>query len=209
MQNIKNFQKKYNLVDDGIIGRKTIMKMMEVYKKNKIEICHFLGQLHHESSNFKLERENMNYSFGRLIEVFNVYKRNHALAKIHAHKPELIANTVYDDKNRSKGYKLGNIYKGDGWKFRGNAGTQLTGRNNHQLFSNYIKNTKIMTDTDIVYKEYYFESALWFFEHNKIWPLCKDISNNTIAIVTKKINGGTIGLNDRINKTLYYWDIIK
>jgi putative chitinase len=96
----------------------------------------------------------------------------------------------------------GNEASGDGWKYRGRGPIQLTGKNNYQAFADYAKRPDIMTNPDIVTTELAFESALFFFEKNNLWAICdKGIDKTTITSLTKKINGGTHGLDDRIAKT--------
>ena len=175
---------------------------------NAYQLAAFLGQLHHESGGFRRKYENLNYSAKRLLEIFPRYFTP-ITAGYAANKPELIANTVYADKNRSITGKLGNIYDGDGWKFRGRGFIQLTGRNNYTAFSRYI-GEDVVANPDLVAEKYPFEAAFWYFKNKKIFALCEnDISISTITKVTKLVNGGTIGLADRIAKTNYHYSEIK
>lgn len=98
------------------------------------EIKYLIANMIPETGRFHAIVENLNYSEAALIRTFSFYKRNPHLARKHAKRPQVIANTVYDDKNRSKRYKLGNTQPGDGWRFRGSGPGQMTGRNNFQEF---------------------------------------------------------------------------
>ena len=92
----------------------------------------------------------------------------------------------------------GDEASGDGWKFRGRGALQLTGKSNYQAFSDYLKKPEIMTNPDLVATEYSFESAIFFFDRNKLWDICdKGVNKDTILALTKRINGGTHGLADR------------
>jgi putative chitinase len=94
---------------------------------------------------------------------------------------------------------------GDGWKYRGRGALQLTGKDNYQAFANYIGRPEIMDNPDLVATELAFESALWFFDRNKLWGICdQGTGDAAILALTKRINGGTHGLDDRKLKTKKY-----
>ena len=114
---------------------KALNKWLLVYKiTDRREIAYLIANMVPETGRFRAIEENLNYSEKGLIKTFSYYRNRPRLAKRHARKPEVIANTVYADKNRGPRYKLGNIHPGDGWKFRGGGPGQITGRNNHQEF---------------------------------------------------------------------------
>jgi putative chitinase len=95
---------------------------------------------------------------------------------------------------------------GDGWKFRGRGALQLTGKNNYKEFADYLNRPDIMDNPDLVATEFAFESAMFFFNKNKLWPICdKGVTDAVITELTKRINGGTHGLEDRIQKTKQYY----
>jgi putative chitinase len=99
----------------------------------------------------------------------------------------------------------GNEASGDGWKFRGRGALQLTGKANYQAFADYIGRPEVMHDPDLVAGELCFESALWFFDKNKLWSICdQGTGDAAILALTKRINGGTHGLADRQAKTRKY-----
>jgi putative chitinase len=99
---------------------------------------------------------------------------------------------------------------GDGWKYRGRGALQLTGKANYKAFSDYLKNPLIMEQPDLVAGELAFESAMFFFDKNKLWEICdKGVNKDTILALTKRINGGTHGLADREEKTIKYYGWLK
>lgn len=161
-------------------------------------IAGFMAQCAHESRDFTVLEENLNYSGDRLYEVFG---RRYFPTKAHAQQyhrqPEKIANHVYMDKNRSKRGALGNIYPGDGWKFRGRGIKQLTGRNNYEAFGSSIGISADEAAEYVATKKGALESACWFWSTNNI---DRYADKDDIVGMSKRINGGTIGLEDRRNR---------
>lgn len=212
---VQNFQKSLGLTADGIVGRNTARAIMEFYKiQNITQAAHFIGQMAHESGNFKIKRENMNYSAKRLIQVWpGRFKlpngKPNQLALQMAFNPVALANYVYDDANRTKNYKLGNTQPGDGWRFRGNAALQLTGRWLHQGFSDYVKDLEIMINPDVVWQKYYIESAKWEFDKSNLWKYTGGISLKHTRELTKRIQGGYLDADKRYQITLKYYNLLK
>lgn len=170
--------------------------MFEKYNINTPNrIAGFMAQCAHESLDFTRLEENLNYSEKALNSVFGRYfgegKRD---AAEYARKPEKIANYVYQDEFRSKRGAMGNVNDGDGWRFRGRGIKQLTGRNNYTAFGKIIGMSAEETAEYVATPEGALESACWFWKTNKLdkWA---DKGDN--VGLTKKINGGTIGLDDR------------
>lgn len=191
---LKEFQSKHGLVADGIFGKNTARKIAEVYNIKHPAL--FFGQIAHESGCFKLKEENLYYSANRLLQVFPKYF-NLTNVNRYANKPQDIANRVY-------GGRMGNVNANDGWYFRGRGAIQLTGRNNYKSFENWLvkkelaKPNEIMLNPDLVWSKFYIESAVFFFDVNNLWNI------TDINTLTKRINGGLNGLQDRINKTNKY-----
>jgi putative chitinase len=159
-------------------------------------VAHFLSQTGHESGNYKVMEENLNYSEKALNAVFGRYfgpapKRN---AAEYARKPEKIANYVYMDEYRSKGGQMGNVQEGDGWRFRGRGLKQLTGRNNYTAFGKSVGMTAEEAAEYVVTEKGALESACWFWESRNLNSIA---DSDDVKLMTKKINGGTIGLEDR------------
>lgn len=153
-------------------------------------IAAFVAQCAHESMGFNRITENLNYSANGLRTTFGKYFPTLAIANQYARKPEKIANRAYANRMGN-----GNESSGDGWKYRGKGLIQLTGKNNHQLFAESIGKT---LDDTIVYlgtKEGAVESAAWFWKTN---DLNRYADTQNITKMTQKINGGTNGLQSRI-----------
>jgi len=159
---------------------------------NNFRLAHFLSQVAHESGNFKVLHENLNYSASGLLKVFPRYF-NATTAAQFARKPQLIANRVYANRIGN-----GNEASGDGWNYRGRGYLQVTGRANYKAFSEYI-GEDCEKNPDLLATKYPLDSALWFFDRNKLWTLC-DKGEENVPIVSRRVNGGTNGLQDRLNK---------
>ena len=159
-------------------------------------VAHFLSQTGHESGNYKVMEENLNYSEKALNAVFGRYfgpapKRN---AAEYARKPEKIANYVYMDEYRSKGGQMGNVQEGDGYRFRGRGLKQLTGRNNYTAFGKSIGMSAEEAAEYVVTEKGALESACWFWDSRNLNSIA---DSDDVKLMTKKINGGDIGLADR------------
>ena len=202
---LKSLQTKIGVTADGAFGPGTMKKAMEFYKFTPERAAHFFAQTAHESGNFKAFSENLNYGASGLLGIFKKYFPTEALAKQYERKPEMIANKVYASRMGN-----GDEASGDGYKFRGRGALQLTGKDNYKAFSDYLKKPEIMTNPDLVATEYSFESAIFFFDKNKLWDICdKGVNKDTILALTKRINGGTHGLADREEKTLKFYGWVK
>lgn len=189
-------QKKIGVTADGAFGPGTLKAAMAFYKMTPVRAAHFFAQTAHESGNFKAFSENLNYSADGLQKIFGKYFDAASAAKA-ARNPEKIANKVYANRMGN-----GNEASGDGWKYRGRGALQLTGKDNYKAFADYLKKPEIMDNPDLVATEYSFESAIFFFEKNKLWAICdQGINDAAITALTKRINGGTHGLDDRKEKT--------
>lgn len=162
---------------------------------NARRIAGFVSQCGHESRDFTAMEENLNYSEKALNSVFGRYfgsgKRN---AADYARNPEKIANYVYMDEFRSPRGALGNTKPGDGWRFRGRGLKQLTGRNNYTRFAQAYNMTAEQASDWIETKEGALASALWFWSTNNLNPVA---DTGDVRALTKRINGGDIGLADR------------
>lgn len=179
---------------------KKYQSQFEKFKVNTpLRIVHFLAQIEHES-NFKPISENLNYSASGLMRVFRKYFTDLEAIKFQR-KPEAIANRVYANRMGN-----GNEASGDGWKYRGRGFIQITGKENYQSLSiatgvSYIQNPDLLlNEADSII------SALWYFNSRK----CNELADkNDVVGITKKINGGTIGLDDRKAKLLKWKKIFQ
>ena len=202
---LKSLQAKIGVTADGAFGPGTMKKAMEFYKLSPVRAAHFFAQTAHESGNFKAFAENLNYGASGLTGIFKKYFPTQEKALLYERKPEKIANVVYASRMGN-----GDEASGDGWKYRGRGALQLTGKDNYQAFANYLKKPEIMTNPDLVATEYSFESAMFFFDKNKLWAICDEgVNDAAILKLTKRINGGTHGLEDRTQKTKKFYEYVK
>jgi putative chitinase len=202
---LKSLQAKIGVAADGAFGPGTLKAAMAYYKMTPERAAHFFAQTAHESGNFKAFSENLNYGAAGLTGIFKKYFPTTEKALLYERKPEKIANLVYASRMGN-----GDEASGDGFKFRGRGALQLTGKDNYKVFSEYLKKPEIMTNPDLVATEFAFESAIFFFDRNKLWDICdKGVNKDTILALTKRINGGTHGLADREEKTLKYYGYLK
>ena len=196
-------QKKIGVTADGAFGPGTLKKAMAYYKLSPRRAAHFFAQTAHESGNFKAFSENLNYGAKGLRGIFRKYFPTDAMARSYERQPKKIANRVYANRMGN-----GDEASGQGFAYKGRGALQLTGRFNYQAFADYIGRPDIMTNPDIVATELAFESALWFFDKNKLWAICdQGVNDASILALTKRINGGTHGLDDRKakSKKFYSW----
>ena len=190
-------QTKCGIAADGKWGPGTYKAARDYFKLTNNQAAHFFGQCAHESGNFKVFSENLNYSAQGLNGIFKKYFPTVASTNGYARKPEKIANKVYASRMGN-----GPESSGDGWKFRGRGPIQLTGKDNYTAFSKDIGRPDVLTNPDIVTGELAFESALWFFRKNNLLAVAdKGVTDAVITQITKRVNGGTHGLDDRLKKT--------
>ena len=193
-------QKKIGVTADGAFGPGTLKAAAAYYKLSPNRAAHFFAQCAHESGNFRAFSENLNYGAKGLRSIFRKYVPTDALARAYERKPAKIANRVYGNRMGN-----GDEASGEGFAFRGRGALQLTGKFNYSEFAKYVNRPDVMTNPDIVATELAFESALWFFDKNKLWSICdQGINDAAILALTKRINGGTHGLDDRKAKTRKY-----
>lgn len=196
---LKTFQLKIGAIPDNSWGPSTLKAAINFFNLTAIRGAHFFAQTAHESGNFKIFTENLNYSAEGLTKTFHKYFKDMSTTDVaaYANRPEKIANMVYSNR-------MGNGTKesGDGYKFRGRGIIQLTGKDNYLAFSEAIKNPQIMVNPEIVANELAFESALFFFTRNNLWQRCdKGINDSAIIQLTRLINGGINGLEERKKNT--------
>jgi len=197
---LKSLQQKIGIAADGAWGPGTFKAAMAYYKLTPNRAAHFFAQTAHETGGFKAFSENLNYSATGLMGIFKKYFPDATTAAKYERKPEAIANRVYASRMGN-----GNEASGDGWRYRGRGALQLTGKDNYKAFADYCKRPDVMSNPDLVAGELAFESAMFFFERNKLWAICdQGITDAAILALTKKINGGTHGLDDRSKKTKDY-----
>ena len=155
-------------------------------------VAGFVAQCQHESADFTVLQENLNYSAKGLNGTFRKYFASEDAAQPYARKPEMIANRVYSSRMGN-----GDEASGDGWKYRGRGIVQLTGKANYTAFSHDVfGDDHVVENPDLVaHPEYATLSACWFWKKNNLNQWC---DAGDIVTLSKRINGGTIGLDDRI-----------
>jgi putative chitinase len=169
-----------------------------------LRLAHFLAQAGHESGGFKAVNENLNYGAKGLLGIFKKYFPTEEKAKLYERKPEKIANLVY-------GARMGNgpEASGEGWKFRGRGYIQLTGKDNYKAFDAVVAES-IIDNPDLVATKYPLLSAAWFFHKNGLHKIAdQGATDAVVTSVTKRVNGGTIGLADRIKHFKEYYNLLK
>ena len=197
-----NIEKLKGHIPDAVIAQ-----IPDTAKKfnitNNLRLAHFLSQCGHESGGFKAVSENLNYSADGLKKIFGKYFPGN-LNESYAKQPEKIASRVY-------GGRMGNGDEAskEGYKFRGRGFIQLTGKANYTNFTKFIGEDCI-SNPDLVSTKYPLASAAFFFDSNKLWSICdKGADDATVTAVTKRVNGGTIGLPDRIKHFKEYYNLLK
>lgn len=169
-----------------------------------LRLAHFLAQAGHESGGFKLVTENLNYGAKGLLGIFKKYFPTQEKANLYERKPEKIANLVY-------GGRMGNgpETSGEGYKYRGRGYIQLTGKDNYKAFDLVVEEN-IAENPDLVATKYPLLSAAWFFHKNGLHKIAdKGATDAVVTEVTKRVNGGTIGLPDRLKHFKEYHDLLK
>ncbi len=202
---LKSLQEKIGVTADGAFGPGTIKAAAKHFGMSPERAAHFFGQTAHETGGFKAFSENLNYSAKGLLGIFKKYFPDAAVAAKYERKPEQIANRVYASRMGN-----GDEASGDGWKYRGRGALQLTGKANYEAFAKWLGKPELLEKPDAVATEYAFDSARFFFERNKLWDICdKGVTDETILALTKRVNGGTHGLEDRASRTKQYYGWLK
>lgn len=192
----------------GYVPNNVVVQIPEVSQKfainTPLRLAHFLSQCGHESGNFRLTTENLNYGSKGLLTVFKKYFPTEEKAKLYERKPQKIASYVY-------GGRMGNGPEntGEGWKYRGRGYIQLTGKNNYRAFDTVVPEN-IIESPDLIATKYPLLSAAWYWNSRKI-NLTADqgATDAVVTKVTKLVNGGTNGLADRLKHFKEYYSLLK
>ena len=187
-----NLAKLKGHVPDSVIAQ--IPFIQSNYKVNTLlRLSHFLAQCGHESANFRAVKENLNYSAEGLNKTFKKYFSTLESAKDYARQPERIASKVYANRMGN-----GNEASKDGFKYLGRGFIQLTGKANYLEFDKSVPED-IMANPELVATKYPLASAAWFWNKNGLNEIAdKGATDAIVKSITKRVNGGTIGLEDRI-----------
>jgi putative chitinase len=181
---------------------KMMCKVLPKYNITTVErVAGFIAQCGHESRDFTVLTENLNYSASALNKIFSKYfERAGRDASEYHRQPERIANVIYADRMGN-----GSPASGDGWRYRGGGILQLTGFNNYSSFAESIGMTARSATDYVRIKEGALESACWFWTENNLNRYC---DKQDIVGMSKRINGGTHGLDDRKTRYLHAMDVL-
>ena len=196
-----NIDKLKGVIPDSVIAQ--IDSVKEKFEINTaLRLAHFLAQCGHESGGFKLVKENLNYSGKGLLATFPKYFTTET-AVLYERKAEKIANMVYANRMGN-----GDKTSGDGYRFRGRGFIQLTGHDNYAAFGKAI-GEDILASPDLVATKYPLASAAWFWNKNKINVIADGgATSEVVAKVTRRVNGGVIGLDDRIKHFYQFHNLL-
>jgi len=196
-----NLEKLKGHVPDAVIAQ--IPAVMEKFQINTpLRLAHFLAQCGHESGGFKATQENLNYSADGLKKIFPKYFPGN-IAESYARNPEKIASKVYGGRMGNGGEETK-----EGYKFRGRGYLQTTGKENYTKFTKFI-GEDCVTNPDLVATKYPLASAAFFFISNNLWSICdKGTTTDVVTQLTKRINGGTIGLDHRLKEFTEYYHLL-
>jgi putative chitinase len=168
-----------------------------------LRLAHFLAQCGHESGGFRATQENLNYSAKGLNGIFRKYFPTEAAAAAYARQPQKIASKVYANRMGN-----GSEASGEGYKFRGRGYIQLTGKENYTAFGKSI-GEDMTVNPDKVASTYALLSAAWFFSKNGLHRMADEGATDAVVTkITKRVNGGTIGLADRIKHFKEYYHLL-
>lgn len=186
-----DLEKLKNVIPNKVLDQ--IPQTMDEFGINTpLRLAHFLSQCAHESAEFTITHENLNYSDSGLLRVFPKYFPTKQKALEYARQPQKIANYVYANRMGN-----GDEDSGDGWAYRGRGYIQLTGRNNYADFGEAIAEDTL-NEPDLVEFAYSLASAGWFFKVNNILPVCdRGETLDVCKSVTKRVNGGLNGIDER------------
>jgi len=197
-----NLAKLKGHVPDSVIAQ--IPFIQSNYKVNTLlRLSHFLAQCGHESANFRAVKENLNYSAEGLNKTFKKYFPTLESAKDYARQPERIASKVYANRMGN-----GNEASKDGFKYLGRGFIQLTGKANYLEFDKSVPED-IIANPELVATKYPLASAAWFWDKNGLNAIAdKGATDAVVKLITKRVNGGTIGLEDRIQHFNEFYSLL-
>lgn len=194
-------QRRAGVKADGAFGPDTAKAIVKLFGLSASQGANFLGQCAHETGGFKLFSENLNYSAQGLRKTFPRYFPTDAIALQYARQPERIANRVYANRMGNGGEETG-----DGWRYRGRGAIQLTGHDNYSAFAQSWP--RVMASPDSVALDLAFDAAKWFFAKNGLFAIAdRGVGSDVIELITRRVNGGINGLQDRAQWTgkIHWW----
>lgn len=191
---LKLLQKTCGVTPDGAFGPNTARAIAKHYGLNAKRGAHLLGQAAHESGNFMISEENLYYRASTMCRVWPSRFKSEAEAEPYAKNPEKLANKVYSGRMGN-----GPESSGDGWKYAGKGFIQLTGKDNTRAFAEHIGRDSLVDDPSPIADELAMDSAIFFFERNGLFNMADEgVTDDVIKRITKRVNGGYHGLDDRM-----------
>jgi len=198
---MQKLQERIGAATDGSFGPNTARAITKHFGLSAERSAHLLGQASHESGGFKRVCESLYYSSAdRIRKVWPSRFPTVEDAQPYARNPKALADKVYSNR-MGNGENEGSVFIGRGF-------LQLTGKDNYRSFASDMRLPEVMTDPSLIETDYAFETAYWFFEKNKLFKIADDgVNTNTIEKITKRVNGGYHGLQDRMDQThkIYNW----
>jgi len=190
---LKMLQKTCGVTPDGAFGPNTARAIAAHYNLNPNRGAHLLGQAAHESGNFMISEENLNYRASTMCRVWPSRFASEAEAAPYAMNPEKLANKVYSGRMGN-----GAEASGDGWKYAGKGFIQLTGKDNTREFAQHIGRDSLVDDPSPIADELAMDSAIFFFEKNGLFVLAdKGVNESILKSITRRGNGRCPGLHAR------------
>ena len=191
---MRKLQTKIGVSPDGSFGPNTARSIASHYGLSPERGAHLMGQASHESGGFKLTRENLSYSVEAMMRVWPSRFPTEESAEPYARNPKALADKVYSGR-------MGNT-EGEVHIFIGRGFLQLTGYSNHRAFASDMALPQILQDPSLLEEEYAFETAMWFFHTNGLYKIADTgVDEEVIRKITKRVNGGYHGIEDRIDQT--------
>lgn len=198
---MQKLQERIGAATDGSFGPNTARAITKHFGLSAERSAHLLGQASHESGGFKRVCESLYYSSAdRIRKVWPSRFPTVEDAQPYARNPKALADKVYSNR-MGNGENEGSVFIGRGF-------LQLTGKDNYRSFAADMRLPEVMTDPSLIETDYAFETAYWFFEKNKLFKIADEgVDTNTIEKITKRVNGGYHGLQDRMDQThkIYGW----
>ncbi len=198
---MQKLQERIGTSTDGSFGPNTARAITKHFGLSAERSAHLLGQASHESGGFTRVCESLYYSSpDRIRKVWPTRFKTVADAEPYARNPKALADKVYSNR-MGNGENEGSVFIGRGF-------LQLTGKDNYRSFAADMRLPEVMTDPSLIETDYAFETAYWFFEKNRLFKIADEgVDTNTIEKITKRVNGGYHGLQDRLDQTnkIYNW----
>jgi putative chitinase len=198
---MQKLQERIGASTDGSFGPNTARAITKHFSLSAERSAHLLGQASHESGGFTRVCESLYYSSpDRIRKVWPTRFKTVSDAEPYARNPKALADKVYSNR-MGNGENEGSVFIGRGF-------LQLTGKDNYRSFASDMRLPEVMTDPSLIETDYAFETAYWFFEKNKLFKIADEgVDTDTIEKITKRVNGGYHGLQDRMDQTnkIYGW----